>query len=58
MLKSWKDKRNHLSKLIKKISDKYGGDDSVWLKEYTSDVIIKYTDDLDEAIRCFESIID
>lgn len=51
---AWKYKRDRLAILIKKCSDKYGGDDPVWLKAYGLDLIKKYTDNLDEPIAAFE----
>jgi hypothetical protein len=55
-LNSWKEKRDYLCKLIKKVSDEHGGDDIEWLREYAKDVIKKYSNDLDVAIVAFESL--
>lgn len=57
MTESWRSKRDKLCKLIKTVSDQYGGDDRDWLREYARDVINLYTDDLDSAILCFDSLI-
>lgn len=54
-MKSWKEKRNYLFELIKKISDNSLGDDSAFLKEYCLFVLHRYRSSLDEAIMCFES---
>ena len=54
---SWKAKRNHLWKLIKHVSERNGGDDQEWLRDYAKEVIKKYADNLDVAIACFEDLI-
>jgi hypothetical protein len=56
MANSWREKRNHLERLIRKVSEMYGGDDSKFLEDYVKDVINEYGDNLDVAIDCFESI--
>jgi hypothetical protein len=56
-MKSWKEKRDHLAKLIKKLSDKAGGDDPQWLKEYGLDLINKYTDNLEVPIAACEDLL-
>lgn len=50
---SWKNKRNELCKLIKKVSDQHGGDNIEWLRSYAYDVVVANKDDLDKAIECF-----
>jgi hypothetical protein len=50
----WKQKKNYLWKLIKKLSDEYGGDDLDELKDYARDMIKKYADNLEVCIVCFE----
>lgn len=57
-MKIWKEKKNHLCKLIKKLSDKEGGDDREWLKEYAIDLIKKYTDNLEEPILACEKLLE
>lgn len=57
MAESWRDKRNRLCMMIKKISDRYGGDDRDWLKDYANDIIFEYSENLDVPISCFESLI-
>lgn len=54
---SWKAKKNHLCKLIKEVSDMYGGDDIEWLREYAKEVIVQNAEDLDKAIDCFQSLM-
>ena len=56
MLISWTEKRDRLCKLIKEVSDIYGGDDREWLRGYAQDVVKKYATELDVAIGCFERI--
>jgi hypothetical protein len=56
-MKSWRQKRNYLCKLIKQVSDENGGDDVNWLREYARDMINKYADNLDVVVACFESLI-
>jgi hypothetical protein len=58
MGKSWMTKRKELQELIRKVSDKYGGDDVEFLKEYTQDVLNDCAADYDRAIRCFESLLE
>jgi len=53
-MSTWKQKRDRLAVLIKKCSDKHGGDDQVFLRDYGLELISKYTDNLDEPIACFE----
>ena len=56
MNQSWKDKKYTIESLIRLISEHYGGDDSEWLNDYCSEIIIKYKSNLDLPLRCFESI--
>lgn len=49
----WIAKKNECYALIKKVSDLYGGDDVVWLREYAKEVVETYKDDLGTAIDCF-----
>lgn len=53
---SWKEKRNKLGRLIKQVSDKFGGDDVEWLRMYFKEVAENYREDLDKAIICFQSM--
>lgn len=57
VMRSWKDKKDYICKLIKQISDLHGGDDPNDLEEYCTDVIKKYSNDLETAIRCFEDVL-
>jgi hypothetical protein len=52
----WIAKKNELCSLIKKVSDLYGGDDLVWLKEYAKEVIEVNRDGLDTALACFREL--
>ena len=56
-MESYKQKCESLCKLIKKVSDHYGGDNILFLREYCKDVIKNNSDDIDKVIRCFESLI-
>lgn len=56
-MQSWREKRNYLLELIKKVSDNALGDDSVFLKEYCLFVLSEYRSCLDEAVMCFESVL-
>jgi len=56
-MSSWKEKKGYLVKLIKKLSDHFGGDELEFLKEYMLEVINKYTDELDTPITCFEELV-
>lgn len=55
-MQSWKSNRDKLAKLIKKVSQQNGGDDPVWLAEYTQQVINDYTWNLNVPIDCFISL--
>ncbi len=55
-MKSWTEKKNYLCGLIKETSDFYGGDEIGFLREYCREIIIKYKNDLDEPIACFEDL--
>jgi hypothetical protein len=54
---SWREQADKLSKLIKKVSDQYGGDDADFLETYTAEIIAKYRTNLQEPIACFESLV-
>ena len=56
MSKSWQQKREYVCKLVKIVSDHYGGDDPLWLEQYTQDLINRYVYELDIAIVCFEGL--
>ncbi len=58
MAESWRDKRNRLCEMIKKVSERYGGDDREWLREYAADLINCHTENLDVPIACFEDILE
>ena len=53
---SWKEKRNKLAVLVKKLSDENGGDDIEWLKGYFEEVLKEYTNNLDLPILACESL--
>lgn len=55
-MKSWNDKKNEVCRLIKKISDFYGGDDYDSLVSYCKEIINAYRENIDEALACFESV--
>jgi hypothetical protein len=42
-----------LRRLIKQVSENYGGDDPAFLEEYINDVICTWGHDLNIAIKCF-----
>lgn len=50
-------KEEELKLLIKNISSQYGGDDEHFLEEYMSDVINKWSHNLDQAIKCFQDLV-
>jgi hypothetical protein len=52
-MSAWKARRDYLCKLIKNVSDRFGGDDVVWLREYAKEVVKIYASDLEVAITCF-----
>ncbi len=54
---SWKENRNLLVKLIKKLSDLYGGSDLDDLKVYAKEVINSHENDLEIPIACFYALI-
>jgi len=57
MVNTWKEKRNLLVELIKKVSDLYGGDEHAWLTRYTHEVIKQNKHDLDVPIQACQSIL-
>lgn len=56
VITSWKDKRNEIYLLVKKISDYYGGDELGWLRKYCSDIILTNKDNLDIPLTCLREI--
>lgn len=56
-MKIWKSRRDHLARLIIKLSDLGGGDDIIWLKEYGLEIINRYRDNLEEPIAACEDMI-
>lgn len=54
---SWKAQRYQLTKLIKQVSDQWGGDNPNWLNGYAQCVLDDNADSLDEAVRCFASLV-
>lgn len=56
MERSWMEKRKEIYRLIKKISDHYGGDDGQWLKEYAKGMVEKNKENLDVALECFRDL--
>jgi hypothetical protein len=56
MMQTWKEKRNRIYILVKKISNAYGGDDVEWLREYCREVVETNKHDLDKALNCFLDI--
>jgi hypothetical protein len=47
-------KKEKLSRLIKKLSDYYGGDDESFLNKYIEEVLTHH--DLDMALKCFQGL--
>lgn len=56
-MKSYKKQCESLVKLINKVSDYYGGDDILWLEGYIEEVIKNNSNDIEKAIKCFETLI-
>ena len=56
MEESWKNKKNTLCKLIKRISDLHGGDDLAWLTAYAKQVLRDWANHLDSALICFQDL--
>jgi hypothetical protein len=56
MINSWKEQKNYFCKLVKEISDHYGGDDKEWLREYCGELINFYKTDLGVLMRSVKSI--
>lgn len=56
MVTSWIEKRNRIAKLIKLLSDCYGGDDPEFLREYFFEIIDKNKDNLQFPLDCFEDL--
>ena len=56
MMNNWKEQRNQLAEVIKEISDQHGGDDPIWLADYTLEVVKAYRFELEIPIACFEGL--
>ncbi len=54
---TWKEKRNRLCNLIKKVSDENGRDDLEWLKAYCVEIIQVYKERLDVPILAFQDLV-
>lgn len=52
----WLMHKTRLCSLVKTISDRHGGDDIEWLRQYCREMVDEWHDRLDEAIKCFEDI--
>jgi hypothetical protein len=53
---SWKGRRDYFCLLVKEVSDHYGGDDIVFLREYVKELINEYRDSLETVIRAVEAL--
>jgi hypothetical protein len=53
---TWEDRKDYLCHLVKEISDKHGGDDIVFLREYVKELINEYRDSLETVIRAVEAL--
>jgi len=53
---SWKDQKIYICELIKQLSDHYGGDEIIWLRDYAKEVVEQNKDGLESAIVCFEDL--
>ncbi len=47
---SWKENAQRVKDLIKRVSDKYGGDDPDWLDRYFHEVIVQNSTNLQAVI--------
>lgn len=55
----WIARKNYLCTLIKKLSDGYGGDDIVFLRQHCMEVIDAHPDEkIEEAIACYQQMIE
>ena len=49
----WKIKRDQLAKLVKEISDAYGGDNEYFLNDYINGIVKVHYENLDVPIKTF-----
>jgi len=49
----WKAKRDKLAKLVKEISDAYGGDNEYFLNDYINGIVKVHYENLDVPIKTF-----
>jgi hypothetical protein len=54
---SWLENKQRLWALIKRVSDKYGGDDQEFIEEYFKELVIKYKNELTIPIATFEDLL-
>lgn len=54
--RSWKDKKDEICKIIKQISDHYGGDDIHELREYCKEIIQNNINDFDGLLKCVQDL--
>lgn len=54
--RSWKEQKYEIFKIIKQISDHYGGDDIDDLREYCKEIIQKNINDFDVLLKCVQDL--
>lgn len=55
----WIARKNHFCCLVKKVSEKYGGDDIEFLRQYCREVLEEYpAEKIEEAITCYEEMVE
>mgnify|MGYP006330160461 CR=1 len=51
---SWKEKRDELVRLVKKVSEQCGGEDGQEMEDMCNGYVKKYRDDLDKALNAIK----
>ncbi len=54
---SWKENAQTVRELIKRVSDKYGGDDPDWLDSYFHEVIMQNSTSLETVVAALEDML-
>jgi hypothetical protein len=55
-MKSWKEMTQNVSKLLKQVSDFYGGDDVEWLRGYYHQLLADHSTDLQPVLDALEDM--
>lgn len=55
----WIARKNHLWCLILRVSNRHGGDDPKWLKQYFEEILESHSGEkIEEVIACFSDLVE